>query len=328
MEVIAVSAASICWHIGRDLELVTFSLCLALLTDRVLGEPKRWHPLVGFGWLAQQIETKLNHAGQTPVQQRLRGTLAWCVLVLPLPILLTCLNNNIASLLLHVILVYLCLGYRSLYEHGMQVYRPLINGNLSEARKYTGYLVSRDTQSLDEPAMVRATVESMLENGHDAVIATLFWYCVGGAPLAVAHRLVNTLDAMWGYKNSNYQYFGFFSAKMDDFMGWPSAKLTACLYGLQGNVWRSLSNACGQGRQYKSVNGGYVMASGATALKIRLGGISTYFNETHKSSALGLGEPPKVQDIPRSLSLVRNSCLLWLFFCAAIEGAYYAASRW
>ena len=308
--------------------MVTISLCLALLLDYVLGEAKRLHPLVGFGWLAQQTETKLNHAVHTPVQQRLRGTLAWCVLVLPLPILLTCSNNNSASLLLHVILVYLCLGYRSLYEHGIQVYRPLINGNLSEARKFTGYLVSRDTQSLDEPAMVRATVESMLENGHDAVIATLFWYCVGGAPLAVAHRLVNTLDAMWGYKNSRYQYFGFFSAKMDDLMGWPSAKLTACLYALQGNVWRSLSNACRQGRQYKSINGGYVMASGATALKIRLGGISTYFDKTYKTPTLGVGKPATVQDIPRSLLLVRNSCFIWLFLCAAIEGACYAASWW
>lgn len=306
--------------------MVTFSLCLALLLDRIFGEPKHWHPLVGFGWLAQQIESYLNSAVYGDAQRAVFGATAWCVLVLPLPALLVWTDGT--GPILNVLLLYLCLGYRSLQEHGMQVFRPLTDGNILDARKYTGYLVSRDTGALDEPAMARATVESVLENGHDAVVATLFWYCVGGAPFAVAHRLANTLDAMWGYRNAQYKVFGFFSAKMDDLMGWPSAKLTACLYALQGNFWRCVNNAFHQGRQYKSLNGGWVIASGATALNVRLGGASLYFEQKHISPTLGGGKPSTAKDIPRSLALVRKSCFLWLLICAITEGISYAASWW
>ncbi len=154
----------------------------------------------------------------------------------------------------------------------------------------------------------------MLENGHDAVIATVVWFAIGGAPLVILHRLSNTLDAMWGYKNSRFIYFGWFAARMDDFLGWPTAKITSLLYVCQGPLLIALDNAKIQGRQYKSLNGGWVMAAGATVLGIRLGGSASYHGKTIQSVTLGKGAQVSSKDIEPSLTLVSNALLSKLLY--------------
>lgn len=310
-------------------------LLIALALDRALGEAKRFHYLVGFGRLATAVESKLNaiNTVQSPqsseyvvpfsLKHRLLGGLAWALLVMPLPILYTLGMNALSQQGIHwawfviadAVIVYLALGLNSLHKHAMQVYRPLKDNQLTEARRFTGYLVSRDTSELSPQQMSRATVESMLENGHDAVIASLVYYLIGGAPLVIMHRLANTLDAMWGYRTPRFNNFGFVSARVDDVLGFVSGKCCALLYALQGNVRQSLSNAHIQGKQYKSHNGGWVMAAGATVMNRTLGGDASYHGQSVTSVTLGCGEAVGVEDIPKSLQLVNRASAL-LVVCA------------
>mgnify|MGYP001954952996 CR=1 FL=1 len=173
--------------------------------------------------------------------------------------------------------------------------------------------------------MSRATVESMLENGHDSVIASIIYYIIGGAPLVILHRFANTLDAMWGYKKPRFYSFGFASARLDDLLGFVTGKCCTVLYAFQGNVIESIKNAYRQGNQYKSHNGGWVMAAGATAMKIRLGGIANYHGTLINSPTLGNGKPATVEDIPRSVEVVQGATvrLLLIVFCVQSCFFYY-----
>lgn len=302
-------------------------IALALLLDRLLGEPKKFHPLIGFGNIAAWFERKLNRHFEDS-NARFYGVLAWSIVVLPLPAAIYwashciveygienskhMLTLEVFSLLFDSVLLYLIIGLTSLKQHAMQIYRPLSNGDLPMARHFTGYLVSRDTSALSTQQMSRATVESMLENGHDAVIASLFYYAIGGIELALIHRLANTLDAMWGYKNKRFNDFGCFTARMDDVLGLVSGKVTVCCYAIQGKLLSSVRNAFVQGNQYKSHNGGWVMAAGATVLNIKLGGSAIYHGKTHHSVQLGEGDNVTRQDIVRSITLVQRASLVLL----------------
>lgn len=296
-------------------------LLFALLLDSVVGEVKCYHPLVGFGRVASKLERWLNISpGNNPFRgSYIRGALAWGLMVLPLPLVLYFVYEVWAlqwpillRLGLDVLIVYFALGLQSLKQHGFQVYKPLSCGDLDLARHFTGYLVSRETSKLSAQDMSRATVESMLENGHDAVIATLFWFVVGGAPAVILHRLVNTLDAMWGYKNTRFRAFGWFAARSDDLLGFFPAKVCALLYACQGGFFEAIKNAFRQGSIYKSHNGGWVMAAGATSMNIKLGGPAVYHGELVLSPVLGRGNWVSCDDIPRSLLWVRRATFLFI----------------
>jgi len=323
---------------------IFITVLLALSLDKYLGEAKHFHYLVGFGWLAKKLEAKLNTAwqasqknkNQMPTQQhialqekvisssstlkvKLLGTLAWCLLVLPLPFIYFYQLNHLIwywQVSLDASVIYLAIGLNSLHQHAMQVYKPLNTGNLITARYFTGYLVSRDTSKLSEQEMSRATIESMLENGHDSVIASLFYYLIGGAPLVIIHRLANTLDAMWGYKNSRFNDFGYASARLDDVLGFLSGKCCTLLYALQGlkkrSTFKAIVNAYRQGNQYKSHNGGWVMAAGATVMSRQLGGSAIYHGKTVNSVILGCGESVTTKDIPASLLVITRASVLLL----------------
>lgn len=279
----------------------------ALVLDRLLGEVKYYHPIVGFGYLANKLEQVFNLPSHPANFQKVMGGVAWLLLIAPV-VGLYSFTSQYLSWWFDAVLLYFAIGQRSLKEHAIQVYKPLAANDLEQARHYCSYLVSRETNELTETEVSRAVVESVLENGHDAVIASLFWYCVGGIPLVIAHRLANTLDAMWGYKNSRFVNFGWFSAKLDDLLGWPSAKTTALFYAIQSaSPLLCLKNAYCQGRQYKSLNGGYVMASGATCLYIKLGGSAQYFGQEIQSVSLGLGNEVTPSEIPASIALVTNA---------------------
>ncbi|WP_448569280.1 adenosylcobinamide-phosphate synthase CbiB [Thalassotalea ganghwensis] len=297
---------------------LSFVLTVALLLDKWLGEAKRYHYLVGFGWLAKLLERHLNNLNKSSTTMasasvaKLKGLIAWMILTLPLPLFYALVVFELPSLLqlfFDIIIVYLAISLTSLHQHALQIYHPLKTGNINLARTFTGYIVSRDTQQLDTDEVTRATVESVLENGHDGVIASLLYYLVGGAPLVILHRFANTLDAMWGYKNKRYLNFGFFPAKLDDLLGFISAKYCTALYALQGQCIRAFANAYHQGSHYKSYNGGWVMASGATVLDRKLGGDATYENNHYQSVSLGTDKALSIEDIPRSLTVVRKACL-------------------
>jgi adenosylcobinamide-phosphate synthase len=300
--------------------MITLTLLSALVVDHIIGEPVRFHPLVLFGKIAKILEKKLNHGSH--VKCFIGGMIAWILLVLPFPLLYYWLMFSLpyyALFIINVYIVYWAVALNSLDFHGMQIYQPLTENNIKQAQHYCGYIVSRDTSQLDDKAISRATTESILENGHDAVTATLIYFVIGGAPLVIIHRLANTLDAMWGYRNEQFQFFGKFSARMDDLLGFVSAKVTALLFALivllkgkASRAFKALINAYQQSKNYKSHNGGWVMAAGATILNVRLGGKSVYYGKTVQSPQLGVGEPVQSEHIKRSLILVKQATVLWL----------------
>jgi adenosylcobinamide-phosphate synthase len=200
------------------------------------------------------------------------------------------------------------------------VHEALQAKNLEGARLAVGRIVSRDTQDLDEGRIAAATVESVLENGCDAVFGALFWFFVGGLPGVVVYRLANTLDAMWGYRDERYHAFGWVAARLDDALNFLPARLTALSYGLCGNLPTALRAWRRQGRYWKSPNAGPVMAAGAGALGIALGGPAVYHGQPTQRPALGYGRPAEAGDIARAIALVRRAVALWL--AAMLAGGF------
>ncbi|MDN4061631.1 CobD/CbiB family cobalamin biosynthesis protein [Massilia sp. YIM B02769] len=295
---------------GLSASALALLLVAGVALDLVLGEARRWHPLVGFGRLANALEARLNRS-----RWRLaRGALAWVLAVLPLTLLAWWLTAY-ASLLVHALLLYLALGLRSLREHTMPIFAALRAGELAEARRLTGRIVSRDTADADPSDLAKAGAESLLENGNDAVFGTLFWFVVAGGPGALLFRLANTLDAMWGYRSERFNLFGRVAARIDDALNLVPARLTALSYVLLAprgghlRAWRCWRT---QAPAWSSPNAGPVMASGAGALGIALGGAARYDGVVEQRPPLGLGRAAAPEDIERAWRLVLHSTLLWV----------------
>ncbi len=282
---------------------------LAYVMDALLGEPRRFHPIVGMGNWAQLVAQRLHPGSQAgPVLQFLLGVLAWSIAmgvpVMVLAIVFT-LSPAWLDMLFALLVLYVCIAPKSLVQHAEAVSQALAQDNLDAARSACGMMVSRDTQAMTREEVCTATIESVLENAHDAVIAPVFWFAVGGWWGALIFRLSNTLDAMWGYRNARYLHFGRCAARCDDVLGYLSARLTVLLFALRQR--RALTAALEQGDNWDSPNAGPVMAAGAGALGVRLGGAARYGGERKLRPVLGSGRAPRPADIDAALKLVRDA---------------------
>ena len=287
---------------------------IAFFLDYLLGEPKRFHPLAGFGRLAVVVERVLYGARRPPsIYLRVAGVLAWTGLVLPFVLLVWWLSSvSWLQYILEVALLYLALGAQSLGQHARHVAQALKQGRLPIARQRVAMMVSRDTAALDETAVARATIESVLENGCDAVFGTLFWFIVLGAPGVVLYRLSNTLDAMWGYRNDRYLHYGWAAARIDDVLNWAPARLTALTYLIIGRKKQAWQCWVQQAGSWYGVNPGVVMATGAGALNLTLGGPAPYHGLIKERPFIGMGQPPQIDDIERSVLFIQHGQWLWL----------------
>lgn len=299
----------------------------AVLLDRLFGEPPRFHPLVGFGAIADALEARLNRGRRcdtvaaSGVRGRLAGGLAWALAVLPWVALAAWLCSPARlGVVGDVLLLTLALGGRSLAEHATQVGADLLAGDLAAARRSVSFLVSRNTAELDEEGVARACVESTLENGADAIFAALFWFALFGGAGAVVYRLANTLDAMWGYRTPRLAAFGFAAARIDDVLNYVPARLTASAYALCGNARQAFACWRRQAPQWDSPNAGPVMAAGAGALGVALGGAAIYHGRVEARPQLGAGAPPRGADIVRAIALLRRALLLWLVVWLLLAG--------
>jgi len=287
---------------------------IALILDRLFGEPK-YHPLVLFGNIAGWLECRLNNR-----RSRVNGAISVLVVVgFPVAIVLyfqLFISNIWLQSLLDIAVLYFVIGWQSMKQHTSAISTPLLNNDLANARFHLSMIVSRDTSQMNEPQIVGSTIESILENGHDCVFASLFWFLVLGPAAALLHRLMNTLDAMWGYKNERYYQFGYFAARFDDVLGYLPARLTGLSYALSGCCKAALASWHQQIGQHKSPNAGLVMASGAGALNIVIGGPTSYEGVLLDKPYLGSGTPAQAKDIQRSIILVEKALLVWLISSA------------
>lgn len=290
---------------------------VALLLDRIFAEPKRFHPLVAFGRWAAWLERRLNpEPGRATSSRRLRGCLAMLLALSPLLPVVLIIYLSAGSLwlwcVLNVLVLYSCIGWQSLQAHVGAVAEA---GSIAAARERLAMIVSRETAELDHDEVAQAACESLLENSSDALFVSLFWFAVGAAPLALLHRWVNTLDAMWGYRNERYKTFGTCAARLDDILAYWPARLTALLFiAVAGRhcvngwrCWRQQARAC------SSPNGGVVMTTGAGALNIRLSARACYHGQWKQKPAMGCGRPAQMADIHGAIWLVRKSLWLLLF---------------
>lgn len=287
-----------------------------LVLDGIFGEPKKYHPLAGFGRMAEWIEgffRSLKLSSWPPVCQIMAGALALLLVVLPF-VLCVCVLlpiHPVIYFIVTILVLYFCLGCRSLKQHCWAVYEALEDHDLERARAKVALIVSRDTYNMDEMQVRKAVIESSLENGSDAIFASIFWCFVGGAPLVLFHRLVNTLDAMWGYKTPAYLYFGRAAAKCDDALNYIPARIVAFSYACVGDFrkgWRAWRE---QAKLYSSPNAGLVMATGAGALNITLGGKVSYRGKPTPRGVLGFGPAPENSDVKKALELIDHTALFW-----------------
>ncbi|MHB1373835.1 MAG: adenosylcobinamide-phosphate synthase CbiB [Thauera sp.] len=301
--------------------VLALKMAAGLLADRVFGEVRRFHPLVGFGRWAGWVERvcRTLPGRDRTAGGRLSGVLAWALAVLPWVAVAIWLRgvHPQAHWVVDIGLLYLALGGRSLAEHAQAIAAPLAAGNLDEARRRVGWIVSRDTSALDEEGVARAATESVLENGNDAVFGALFWFLLAGGAGALLFRLANTLDAMWGYRTPRFLHFGWAAARIDDVLNFAPARLTALTYALLGRTRRALACWRAQAPAWDSPNAGPVMAAGAGALGVRLGGAAIYHGREEMRPPLGEGRGPDVASIRGAVSLVRHGSWLWLAMTVA-----------
>lgn len=298
---------------------LALTLSAALALDGCWGEWSRFHPLVGFGRMAQWSEQRFNTG--TGYGRLIRGMILTLLLIgIPVSVV-TELTLNYPRLApcLDVLCLYWAIGWRSLGEHIRPIASALAVQDLPLARFFTARIVSRDVTQATAPALACAAVESTLENANDAIFAALFWFMLGGAPAVVLFRCSNTLDAMWGYRTDRFFWFGKFAARLDDGLNVIPARLTAWTYVLLGSfpkrAWQCWQQ---QAPHWDSPNAGVVMSSGAGALGVRLGGEAVYHGQREMRPILGTGAPPSAVDVERAWRLLSRGVWLWLLSVWAV----------
>ncbi|MBI5191666.1 MAG: cobalamin biosynthesis protein CobD [Nitrospirae bacterium] len=323
-------------------------IVLAFALDAALGDPRRIpHPVRAIGWAVSVLEGLLIRPGAGRIRNRLAGTLLVIIVVSSVFIITYLLIESVrlafggwACAALSVLLGYTTLAARGLADAGRDVLTPLEAGDLGAARKALSMVVGRDTGGLDEADVARGAVETVSENASDGVVAPLLYLAMGGAPLALAYKAVNTMDSMVGYRNERYMDFGWAAARLDDLANFIPARLTALLmvaassvltgFGLgsysPGGSWRVLVR---DRRNHTSPNSGYPEAAAAGALRVRLGGTSSYFGVPSAKPFMGDPDEPlgpgKIRDAVRLMytaSVLALGVSVGIAYCVSAFDVY------
>ncbi|WP_063059842.1 cobalamin biosynthesis protein [Nocardia sienata] len=268
--------------------------------DRAVGDPRRGHPVAGFGLVAASVETV------TYADHRRAGVVHELLLVGSVIGLGAALRRGGA--LPVAAATWTVLGGRSLARTGQLMADRLEAGDLAAARELLPALCGRDPAALDADGLARAALESIAENTSDAAVAPLLWGAVAGVPGLLGYRAVNTLDAMIGYRNPRYRRFGWAAARVDDLANLLPARATGLLTALvaplvggrPGTVLRTWRRDAGK---HPSPNAGVVEAAAAGALGVRLGGRTEYRHGVEQRPELGAGPAPTVDDLRRAVRL-------------------------
>ncbi|MFC9895396.1 cobalamin biosynthesis protein [Nocardia sp. NPDC127579] len=287
--------------------------------DRVLGDPRRWHPVAGFGSAASALESV------TYADRKGRGVLHEVVAVGAVVGLGCALRRG--GVATTALATWTVLGGRSLARTGHALADRLESGDLEGARELLPSLCGRDPSVLDADGLARAALESIAENTSDASVAPLVWGAIAGVPGLLGYRAVNTLDAMIGYRNDRYRNFGWAAARTDDLANLLPARLagllTAALAPTVGGrpatalrAWRR------DAAKHPSPNAGVAESTMAGALGVQLGGRTQYRYGTELRPTLGSGPAPRVPDLRRAIRLSESIQL-----AATLTAAAFALLR-
>lgn len=298
-----------------------YQILIAILLDQLLGDP-RWlpHPVRIIGYVCTGCE-RISRAILPPFAAgllsvtlvlALSGLTTWA-LIAGAALLHPWLGNTASILLL-----YTTIAARDLVRHSTEVYASLQEGDLTESRKRVGMIVGRDTANLDEAGVVKAAVESVAESMVDGVTAPLFFAVLGGPVAAMVYKAINTMDSMFGYKNEQYQKFGWAAARLDDLANFIPARISALMIPAAAFLLRldspgSLFILLRDRLKHASPNSGHTEAAAAGALGIQLGGANRYFGKVMDKPTIGEARRSiESQDILRTNRLMQLSSALAL----------------
>ena len=271
----------------------------AYICDLLLGDPQ-WipHPVVLIGKLIYLLEAISRRIAKNGLMLRIAGMLTTVFVVGSSWFITNFLAYTFFQInywlgsAISVLLISSTIAAKGLAEAAAEIYRLLEAGNLKEARLKAGLIVGRDTGNLDKKGVTRATVETVAENIVDGVVAPIFYAFIGGAPLAMAYKAVNTLDSMLGYRNEKYIDFGKFPARFDDAANYIPARLTGFFivcsaFLLRHNAFRSIAAIVKYASGHPSPNSGIPESAVAGALGVRLGGLNRYHGKESFRAYMG-----------------------------------------
>ena len=299
------------------------SITVAYIIDLFIGDPPDWpHPVRWIGKMITFLEKRWNN-GNSKRWKGLAMLLFILLLVFFVVLILVLIGywiHPVVGILVEGIIISTTIAQKSLKVASLEVYRPLIEGDLPEARKKLSYIVGRDTDSLDESEIARGTIETVAENTSDGVTAPLFWALIGGAPLAMVYRAANTCDSMVGHLNDRYKEFGWASAKWDDVMNWIPSRVTGIIMLIGKRpvrmpfrkAWTILFR---DAKKHPSPNSGWGEAAVAAILGIQLGGINYYKGLI--SNREKMGEPIQsiqAEHIIKANQILSKTVFLFLLF--------------
>ena len=272
------------------------SYTIGLVLDFIIGDPNNpFHPVRIIGALGIKLE---NITRRVFKNLKISGFVTWLGVILitflvnSLIVRLAFSISNIFGIIIEGILLYFCISSKGLKVEGLKVIKVLESGDIEGARKQLSYIVGRDTKVLDEEGIIRAVIETVAENTSDGIIAPLLFGALGGAPLAMTYKAVNTCDSMFGYKNDKYIDFGLVSAKMDDLFNYIPARLTGYLVifaaFILGLDYKNSYRIYKRDRyNHTSPNSAHPESAVAGALGIRLGGANYYFGKIVEKPTIG-----------------------------------------
>ena len=235
-------------------------------------------------------------------------------------------EKSIIFMITEIYLMYTIFSINSLAREGNRVYNILKEGNIERARKDLSYLVSRDTETMDEKMIIRSTMETISENTVDGIVAPMLYMFLGGLPLSMTYKAINTFDSMVGYKNEKYMDFGKFSAKLDDVANFIPARITGILIVIASMILgydykNSLKIFIRDRKNHSSPNSGHAEAGVAGSLGVQFGGRVSYFGKEVDKPVIGdkikdfeledIKKNIKIMYAASFLSLVLFSVMFW-----------------
>jgi len=279
------------------------------------------------GQCIQLGETRLRWPQQTPLQEAMAGAALTAAVIggsyLATAKAIAWAQRTGCGTVAEILLAWTCLASRNLIDEGLAVIRALEQPAL--ARQRLARIVGRDTGDLSDTEVHRALIETLAESACDGIVTPLFYLTIGGVPLAMAYKAVNTLDSMIGHADERYLYFGKAAARLDDVANYFPARITAFAIMLAAGLGRQTSGGSSLRTWYrdhgkhKSPNAGQPESAMAGALRVRLGGENTYHGERIAAPLLGAEfEAPKAHHATRALRLVTAVSLFSVAIAIAI----------